>query len=635
MHFVPGSFSLFGTICFSLLLDIVHGASFINQKTLAPPLPEPIVITELPLPPVTPNKTSGSCTPELNPRGTGCLLRDSQIQSGDFLPDDNHVLVSMNFSGAPAAPDPASIYNGTHLIIVKADGKTFPNGDPWKCITCGVPEVNKVGTSELTPYPQAFRDGSRVLVGSNIVDCGSEQLASPLCTPDKVHIYPIRWNIKLDGSGRGGDIRELRLHPDNVHLGFNSFTFDNGQLGQFAYFSRLQFNPSPKTGEPRTARYDLVNVTRLFSPKNPAPLSAHGNQLVINDSAISVGELRGFSGRGSEVTYIGYSVESCNIDVFAVDLTTGRVRRLTSDPEYVDPIDISPDDKWQVILDTRGSGRQMFLAGMRGVPPIIDMVVVTAVSSVRNNGARRFFQPWLLDRDGDRGDYYGQQINAEGDGSPGSVSDPNWNAGADPKWSHDGTRIAYYQNMVVPPACGGKNPLPCPNSTEPGGRVTRLMLAHLTSRKPIHPEPVAPVSDEVPWGTPYHPESPFPMLSYPGEGNYTLQGKASGSAQVTIISKANGPSTKTIQVAYHRYSDDGLHFIDGSEMVTNTMLSVTLNQLDWYSNLTSTGRQYATKKTSPGGFHLTIDTLTNIFNANGTLTTTIDGKVWQQPANGT
>ena len=630
MHLLRKPFGLLNI----LPILTAHGSPAVQKSLAPPPSPEPIVVTDLPLPPVTPDTTEGSCTPELNPGRTGCLLRDSQIQSGNFLPDDNHVLVSLNFSGAPAAPDPASIYDGTQLIIVKADGDTFPNGDPWKCITCGVPESNKAGSTELAPYPQAFRDGNRVLVGSNIVDCGDELLASPGCTPDKVHIYPIRWNTKLDGSGPGGDIRELRLHPDNVHLGFNSFTFENGQLGQFAYFSRLQFNPNPSTGEPRTARYDLVNVTRLFSPKNPASISVHGNQLLINDSAISVGELRGFSGRGKEVTYIGSSVESCNIDVFAADLTTGRVRRLTSDPEYVDPVDISPDDKWHVILDTRGSGRQMFLAGMRGVPPLIDMVAVTAVSSVRNNGARRFFQPWLLDHDGDRGDYNGQQVNAAGDGSPGSINDPNWNAGADPKWSHDGTRIAYYQNMVVPPACGGNNPLPCPNSTEPGGRITRLMLAHLTSREPLHLEPVAPVSDEVPWGTPYVPESHIPALSYPGDGSYTLQGKVSGSARVTIIGNAAGSAPRTIEVAYDNYSDDGLHFIHGWEKVTSTMLSLTLNKLDWYSNLASTGQQHATKKTGPGGFHLEIDTLANIFNANGTLTTMIDGKTWRQPLNG-
>jgi len=66
---------------------------------------------------------------------------------------------------------------------------------------------------------------------------------------------------------------------------------------------------------------------------------------------------------------------------------------------------------------------------------------------------------------------------------------------------------------------------------------------------------------------------------------------------------------------------------------------VPLDKIDWYSDLTQTeartGRVHGTKKTSPDGFHLTIDILTNIFQATGTLTTTIDGHAYTQPANGT
>lgn len=419
-------------------------------------------------------------------------------------------------------------------------------------------------------------------------------------------------------------------------MGFNSFTFSTGQLSQFAYFSRLEFNETPETGEPRSARYDLVKVTRLYGPDSSHTISAQGSQLFFNRSAIAVGELRGFTKRGKEVLYLGNPVESCNIDVFAADLTTGRVRRVTNHPEYIDPIDVSPDDKWQVILDTRGTGRQMFMAGMRGVPPVIDLIATAVVSSNRNNGLRRFFRPWLLDHNGDRGDYYGQQLNGGGDGSAGSINDPNWNAGADPKWSHDGTRIAYCENLVLAPACGGRNPLPCPNSTEPNGRVTRLMVAHLTSREPLNLDPVDPVSDDIPWGIPYVPGIAIPERPLLAEGNYTLKGGVSGSANVEITHDSAIPSkVKTIALTYLNYSDDGLHFIDGSESFTNTVTSMTLNHVVWLSDLQSTGQETASKKTSPGGFHLEIDINEEIFNANGTLTTIVDGKVWEQPANGT
>ncbi|SQD95651.1 hypothetical protein FMEAI12_3280001 [Parafrankia sp. Ea1.12] len=68
--------------------------------------------------------------------------------------------------------------------------------------------------------------------------------------------------------------------------------------------------------------------------------------------------------------------------------------------------------------------------------------------------------------------------------------------------------------------------------------------------------------------------------------------------------------------------------------MTVTIPALTTSKVDWFSDLTQTGATKATKKTSPDGFHLTIDVLTNIFGATGTLTTTIDGKAYRQPANG-
>ncbi|GAA0269961.1 hypothetical protein GCM10009527_077820 [Actinomadura nitritigenes] len=437
-----------GTVSRALLAVLVVGAMTISgavsPATAAPdgratgaahgravppaPEPEPVKVDELPLPPVAPSTSAGSCTPAINPHGTGCIGKATSMQSGDFLPDGHHVLATVGFTGAPAAPDPAAVYTGQQLIIVKTDGSTFPNGDAWKCVTCGVPDANAVGRSPAMDYPQAFRDGRRALAGTNIIDCAPYRLTSTACTADRVHIYPIRWNVTADGSGAGGGIRELRLHPDNVHLGFNAATVTNGKLNQYGYFARLEFDPAPKTGTPLAPRYDLVKVTRLFDPapsRQPVTVDPrHPGRLKINPQAVSVGELRGFSGTGDEVSYIGYPDESSNIDVFAANLRTGKVRRLTSNPEYTDPIAISPDDDWTVAMDTRGSNRQMFLAAMRAVPPVTDLITTSAVSSTRNNGDRRFFQPYLIDRYGDRGAYQGQRINAAGRNAPSARARP-------------------------------------------------------------------------------------------------------------------------------------------------------------------------------------------------------------------
>lgn len=172
----------------------------------------------------------------------------------------------------------------------------------------------------------------------------------------------------------------------------------------------------------------------------------------------------------------------------------------------------------------------MFLSDLRHVPPPTNIVTVAATPSTRNNSHGRFFLPWLIDRHGDRKSYFGQRVNAAGDGISGNsdMNDPEWNGQADPKWSPDEIQIVYGQALTVPPDCGGHNPLPCYNSTAPGGRNMRAMLAHLTSREPRPSKPIEAVSDFVPWGAPYLPETKMPdRLPIPG-GEYTLEGKHSG-----------------------------------------------------------------------------------------------------------
>lgn len=378
----------------------------VTQAVPDPSEPEPIEVVELPLPPVAPSNDTVACTAAINPHRTGCIGQAlGEFQAGSFTPDWNHVVVNVEFVGAPTAPDPASIYTSEQLILVKADGTNFTNGDPWKCLSCGVPAANAVSLAPERDYPYAFRSGDKALWGRNILDCDGDPLSSDAYTPNTTHIYPTHWNTAVNGSGSGGTPRELRLHPDDVHMGWSSFT-DNG--GQFAYFGRLEFNPEPSVGEPLAPRYDLVDVNLLVDPNDKAFVTSNGTELQLSEDSITVGELRGFSGTGDEITYTGSSHESNNIDLFAVHVVTGAVRRLTSHPEYADPMAFSADNEWFVAMDTRGTDRQMWMSGMRGIPLLIDIVTVTVAAPTRNNGPRRFFQPILIDRYGDRGEYFGQ-----------------------------------------------------------------------------------------------------------------------------------------------------------------------------------------------------------------------------------
>lgn len=600
-----------------------------NRHLPSPSESEYIEIIELLLPSVAPTRASGSCSFDINPRRTGCIAQDlgkQKFQSGDFTPDGLHVVVNVEFVGAPAAPDQASVFEGEQLVLIKADGTEFTNGETWKCLTCGVPIEKARKLNAERDYPHVFRDGTRVIWGHNILDCDGEQFDSESCTTDRIHIYPIHW------PDTKSEPREMRIHPDDAHIGWSSFTAG----GQFAYFGRLSFNAAPIDSGPLVPRYDLTNVNLLVDPTRSTPLSADGSHLTIHHDAITVGELRGFSGSGDEITYIGYPTESTNIDLYAVHVETGVVRRLTSHPEYADPIAFSADDQWFVTMDTRGSDRQMWMAGLRGVPPLIDIIAVMAAASTRNNGVRRFFQPIIIDRHGDRGEYFGQQVNAAGDGNDGAVNDPNWNGRADPAFSLDGTKIVYWQALVSAPACGGENPLVCPNSTAQGGREYRVMLAKLKSRTPVPPKEVYEVPDYLPWAVPFTGSIPASPLTVKA-GNYTLTGNTSGHAKVQFIGE---PRINRVIVAYTDYSDDDdEHVLNGFEDVTVTTTSpkVWENKLDWYSDIVQTraGAVTGTKVTSPEGFHLRIDAMTNVFETNGTLTTIVDGVRYEQPAEGT
>lgn len=109
----------------------------------------------------------------------------------------------------------------------------------------------------------------------------------------------------------------------------------------------------------------------------------------------------------------------------------------------------------------------------------------------------------------------------------------------------------------------------------------------------------------------------------------------SGSANITLIEGQGINRFETVAVTYHDYSDDGDHILNGHENVTVVADAGNpwVNNVNWYSSLVQTGAVFATKKTSPGGFHLEIDAMTKWFNVNGTLETIVDCAVYKQPVN--
>jgi hypothetical protein len=164
------------------------------------------------------------------------------------------------------------------------------------------------------------------------------------------------------------------------------------------------------------------------------------------------------------------------------------------------------------------------------------------------------------------------------------------------------------------------------------------MLARLTSRKPAKPANVFDVPEHIPWATPFPPGSQLPARYQLLPGNYTIRGRISGAADVVLGEDPTAAGRiGSVSVTYANYSDERGYVVNGHEQVSLEILlpDVWNNLVHWYSDLVQTGVVQATKKTSPGGLHLQINAMTNILQANGTLTTTIDGIEYKQPANGT
>jgi hypothetical protein len=89
-----------------------------------------------------------------------------------------------------------------------------------------------------------------------------------------------------------------------------------------------------------------------------------------------------------------------------------------------------------------------------------------------------------------------------------------------------------------------------------------------------------------------------------------------------------------IRVSYTDFSDKRGYVINGTESAS-LLVDSPFSPLTWNENLTLSGRHAGSKVTSPGGFTLSPLILENIFQATGTMATTIDGITYPQPGNGT
>jgi len=218
-----------------------------------------------------------------------------------------------------------------------------------------------------------------------------------------------------------------------------------------------------------------------------------------------------------------------------------------------------------------------------------------------------------------------EQINA-------AVANPDWNALADPTWLANSAAVVWAEGY----ACGANAPtLQCAGSGEPGGRNSRVMIARL-GIPPTRAVPPPPISNTAPaaWAIPYTATTPSPTPNSIPTGTYTIKGNVFGYATAQITDNSAGTALQSIQVAYHNYVQrEGMNVVNGTEEVDTTTVP---GDITWNDDLTIFGQQgFGTQVTSPGGFSVNLlDLDFNDFQATGTMTTTLNGVTYTQPANG-
>ncbi|KAF5855188.1 hypothetical protein ETB97_009742 [Aspergillus alliaceus] len=194
---------------------------------------------------------------------------------------------------------------------------------------------------------------------------------------------------------------------------------------------------------------------------------------------------------------------------------------------------------------------------------------------------------FIIDKYGDRGDYFGQRVtgNTNAQNGSGHWNDPTWNSGADPRWSLGSRHIVFDQFNTISPACGGVNPLACYSSKEPGSHDYRIIVASYPNRKKTDPVVVAERPDTVPWTTPYIPgNTTYPVAAAITAGVYTVTANKTEYAEVNIT--YNSVSMSGVRVTYNGFSDHGLSFLNGYREHHSDPAG-----LHWWSRIHQTGRK--------------------------------------------
>jgi hypothetical protein len=461
-----------------------------------------------------------------------------------------------------------------HLVVgfVSRTGDTRPPGqlglvDPdsgaLRCLTCGLP-IPGVDEAERPTLgkPQPVSDGKRVLFRSGerpdsdsdtplalfTGDAGFFRYYLLECEPsvvqcDQGRIMPIR--LPSEGLGALTQNREARISPDPNWFAWTEVKSDGTRMA----LGRLK----------REAEQYVLEDIWVINPKFDLARGSSDDWRV----AMPLYEFKNFA-EGGRIAYYASFHDAQNYDVFRVDLATGERKRVTHDIEWNEGTVTSPDGSSFVNGSSRGRARMASYAQVPR-PPFADfgVYVLTGRHALGGNNRRCLLEPWLLDADGQSGEYFGQPVNPD--------NDPGWGSHGPGSWSMDGIRYTFWER----------------NYADAPEVESRIAVAMLPARA-ASPAPQVPLTPRPTWATP-HGEWKGALNKV---GVFLVRGKHSGTALLTLTGV--NPNTTGASVVYVNYSDDGEHVLNGSE---NSINPFTLMQGNWITNLRVSGKHSGSLET--------------------------------------
>jgi hypothetical protein len=446
--------------------------------------------------------------------------------------------------------DPSWSPDGKHILF-QDDNHGFEwyanaNGTGVHCISCRMADHPKI----IGGFTYAFPDNKRMLLANELGD----SVYVLECAPTLFNCRSHRWlPVDLSGDETPGEPnlgrRTYHLAPDGVHLAY-SITRPDGLVMMIA---ALQREPT---------EYKLVDY-RVINPSGPRDALDPNPDGWANGGSLD--EFKSFADGGRSAIILS-DPSGLVPQQEKIDLATGKVTELTGYPDWNEDGALSPDDRSLLTESWRTEHRLTSLGLMPLARPFITLgapiVAIYYVSS--RPGFACDLQPWLLPAGGDRGGaLVGQPLNPYDGGQTISGNDLE----GQQVWSPDSTRVLLQGRSLRRPPAGANSYL-----LQKGPAPSDLIVAHIL-RSPT--KPIRPVTTRVgSWApAPQQYKSSFDM-----PGVHTVRGQRSGTAVIDLGGNVIGGR---FSVTYKHYSDDGKHFLDGTQTIdggveTSTTISDNL-----------------------------------------------------------